>query len=309
MRKKIPIFWFCLVGTIFLTVGVIFLPRYLSRSLDYRRMNYMEISNRTDFSFLKPASNDVVEVARAFQYLNTTGEEPVLLLSLEDPDQISKDLLAAVYEQSMIMSECGAIPWTGINDDLVETEDGYFIPSYYNWTEDVTFARSYSLTYESLEDPNKKEMLNFWYLNFSDGKRFDYTFIANAITYQIYYAKIYNESASYMATAYQMEHEMFSVGTDAVSGKSSIKSEEYTDSVTDAFSVGCENYYGAIGSSYVGQNTLYNKIGIAILYFDKKPESTQNIYVEKRIALEPFSDYLGISIGFQDLIRWAEELL
>ena len=46
------LFWICLTGTILLTAGVIFLPRYLSRSLDLRELNWVEVGERDDFSFL-----------------------------------------------------------------------------------------------------------------------------------------------------------------------------------------------------------------------------------------------------------------
>lgn len=309
MIRKIPVFWYCLLGTILLTAGVIFLPRHLSRSLDQRRMNHMEVSGRSDFSFLKPASNDIVEVARAFQSLDKSEIEPVLLMTLEDPAQISRELLEAVYEQAMYMSEYGVIPWVGIEDGIVKSEDGYMIPSNHLWYEDVTFARSYSLTYASLEDPNQKEMLNFWYLHFSDGRRFDYSFIINAITYQIYYAKIYNESASHMAVMFQEEDGTSIPEIDVDADKVLAKSEGYLDYIAETFAAGCENYYGAGGNTYVGHNTLNNKMGIVILYYHGEEESTQNIYVEKRMISEPFSEYMGISVGFQGLIRWADELL
>lgn len=53
MRKQNGVFWFCLAGTVLLTWGVIFLPRYLSRSLDMRSIGQVEMSGRDGFSFLE----------------------------------------------------------------------------------------------------------------------------------------------------------------------------------------------------------------------------------------------------------------
>ena len=53
MKIKEHLFLFCLTGTLFLTAGVVFLPRYFSRSLDMRNLNQVEASEREDFSFLE----------------------------------------------------------------------------------------------------------------------------------------------------------------------------------------------------------------------------------------------------------------
>ncbi len=307
MRRKIPVFWLCLIGTLLLTMGVIFLPRYFSRSLDMRRMNHVEASRRDDFSFLKPASNEVVEVSRAFQSLLKDEKEPILLTSLNDPSQISLELLDAVYEQAMVGAEMGIFPWLNIEDGNISSAYDSFIPVYHNWQNDVTFARSYSITYTSSNDPHKQEILNFWYLNFSDGKRFDYSFIINAVTYQIYYAKIYNEFSSQMAESFFLEKEQLYYETKS-NTSSSNPSDSYRYYLSEQFRNGCELYYEAIGSSQA-QSSLEDKMGIAILYYDKGSEGTQNVYIERRVITEPFSDYLGISMGFQDLIRWADALL
>lgn len=305
MRRKIPVFWFCLVGTILLTVGVIFLPRYVSRSLDLRRMNHVEVSKREDFSFLKPGSNEVVEVSQAFRNLEQEGENPLLLATIDNPEQISTELLDAVSEQTTLACEYGILPWLGIEDG--ETVLGeYKVPVYRNWTDYVTSARSYSLTYASSEEPNKKEILNFWYLHFSDGEDFDYSFIVNAVTYQIYYAKIYNSYASHMAEAYQADKEgIVYEPNDGIS----TKAEGYNSYIGEVFSSGCASYYEAVGCNYVEQSAMNQKMGIAILYYEKEPNDTQNIYIERRIVSEPVSNYLGVSMGFQNLIRWADELL
>lgn len=309
MRRKIPVFWFCLTGTLLLTVGVIFLPRYFSRSLDMRHMNQVEESRRDDFSFLKPASNEVVEVSRAFQSLTQDGKEPILLTSIDDPSQISQELLAAVYEQAMMGAELGILPWLNIEEDTTDSSydasyDKDWIPVYHNWQDDVSFARFYSITYTSESDAHKQEILNFWYLNFSDGKRFDYSFIINAVTYQMYYAKIYNGFSSDMAESFLEKQEIEYYETES----SLVKSSNYRDYLRTLFQSGCEIYYEAIGSTQA-QSSLTDKIGIAILYYDKGLDGTQNVYIERRIISEPFSEYLGISMGFQDLIRWADTLL
>ena len=232
-----------------------------------------------------------------------------MLTSIDDPSQISQELLAAVYEQAMMGAELGILPWLNIEEDTTDSSydssyDKDLIPVYHNWQDDVSFARFYSITYTSESDAHKQEILNFWYLNFSDGKRFDYSFIINAVTYQMYYAKIYNGFSSDMAESFLEKQEIEYYETES----SLVKSSNYRDYLRTLFQSGCEIYYEAIGSTQA-QSSLTDKIGIAILYYDKGLDGTQNVYIERRIISEPFSEYLGISMGFQDLIRWADTLL
>ena len=76
------LFWICLTGTILLTAGVIFLPRYLSRSLDLRELNWVEVGERDDFSFLEPSSGSVLENVQVFRNLTYNGENLTLISSI-----------------------------------------------------------------------------------------------------------------------------------------------------------------------------------------------------------------------------------
>ena len=65
-------------------------------------------------------------------------------------------------------------------------------PAFYDWMNELKFAKYYSLTCESDPDSHMMQMMNLWYLRFSDEQTFDYYFLVNASTCQIYYAEIYN---------------------------------------------------------------------------------------------------------------------
>lgn len=315
MRKQNGVFWFCLAGTVLLTWGVIFLPRYLSRSLDMRSIGQVEMSGRDGFSFLEAGSNDILGVVRAFQYLEKDGENPILITSIEEPAQIDREMLDHIYEEVTYASEFGMLPGLEIREKYKETYDALELV-YTNWSEQVKYARYYSLTYESIENPNKKEMLNFWYLRFSDGVRFDYYFIVNAVTWQIYYAEIYNELTENIiadGTLYTRDANISQ--NSVIEGDMGIsESIYYIDGVGITCSAACMAYYEALDWEYIkqtGQKTLNEKIGIIILYCREEEEmgNIKNVYIEINTRKESVIDgFRGISIGFQDLSGWAEYL-
>ena len=188
MKGQNRVFWLCLTGTILLALGIIFLPRYFSRSLDMSSIGQVEVTGRDGFSFLEAGSNDIPGVARAFRYLEKNGENPILISSLEEPSQIDRELTEKVYYEANSTAKLGMVPWLGIELEDQSAND-WKTGLYKDWSECVKFARYYSLTYESLENSNKKEMMNLWYLRFSDDESFDYYFVVNAVTCAIYYGE------------------------------------------------------------------------------------------------------------------------
>ena len=78
MKRQNGFFWVCLAGTVLLAIGVVFLPRYFSRSLDMRSIGQVEVTGRDGFSFLEAGSNDVPGAARAFQYLEKRDRKSVV---------------------------------------------------------------------------------------------------------------------------------------------------------------------------------------------------------------------------------------
>lgn len=298
MRMKNHLFWLCFTGTLLLIFAVIFLPRYVSRSLDLRAMNHVEISKREDFSFLKQGSNDTAEAARAFQSLNQEEGNLVLITSIEEPIQMSSELLEALHIEAETAAEIGMLPrlmgFTGLtveNDGSAQKTEGQEVFLY--WIDRMRFARYYSLTYESEGNPNKKELLNFWYLNFSDGKSFDYYFVVNAVTSEIYYAEIHNAFTQYEITN---DEKMW------IYDQASEEYAAFTAEQAQQFAIACANYYQSMGCEAVGPQGLYKKLNLAILYF----KEGQPIYIERSVV-EGESDamYQGICVGLQNLVNWV----
>lgn len=298
-KKNDHRFWLSLFGTVFLAAGVIFLPRYISRSIDMRALNQVEGSRRGEFSFLEQGSNDLSDAVRAFRNLGTNTENLTLITAVEEPIQINEELLNEVYVQAMTAYEYGMLPW--ILSGYIEYDESGESESWESWIDQAQFARYYSLTYESEENPNKKELLNFWYLRFSDLQSFDYYFIVNAVNYQIYYAEIHN------ATAEMMLEEERALNRELYTERGYISESAYMGMM---FAQGCMEYHQSMGAGimefdFVNQNNLYQKLGIAILY----PEGGTPIYIEKSESNRKDTHmYRGICVGFQDLIRWVRLL-
>lgn len=309
MRRQNRFFWVCLAGTVLLVLGVIFLPRYFSRSLDMGSMGQVEVTGRDGFSFLEAGANDIPGVAEAFRYLEKSGDNPMLITSLEEPAQIDRDLTEQVYQEAEILAQFGMVPWLGIEQGYQEVYD-WKVPLYMDWSECAKFARYYSLTYESSENPNKKEMMNLWYLRFSDDENFDYYFVVNAVTCQIYYAEIYNGYSENMALSIDEEN-LYDVEVSAMKGTGTDMVYSRKAELGEMFTAASAEYYGAAEYEYIGPQTLSEKIGIAILYFreDEDQETFRNVYLEVKLKEEPhLNAYRGISIGFQDLAGWVRFL-
>lgn len=303
-------FWLCLTGTILLTAGVVFLPRHISRSLDRKDLNWVELNERDDFSFLEPGTNSVLGNERAFRHLTRDGENLTLISSIQDPGRMNSELLEQVYDQVMIASELGLLPWVGARGykfgaSLAEDVDEIVVEPYEYWADQAQFARYYSLTYESEENPNKTEMISFWYLRFSDNETFDYYFVVNAISYQIYYAEIYNAYTDYYADLAERADRYDIVEANLAGEKIVLdKSKQGTSPYEALFAVGCMDYYQAEGYTWVGSENLYDKLGLVILYY-----GGQSVYISQSVTQNDtslsydsgLSAYQGIGTGFQEL--------
>lgn len=315
MRTWNKLFWLCLTGTILLAAAAIFLPRYFSRGLDMGKLNRIELATREDFSFLEQGSNDVPENARALQYLNSSENELILIASYDETARVNSELLKSVYDQALLAANLGMIPWIGTDGyEFASIAGGNMRPYKDYWPENVRFARHYSLTYESNTGSNTKEMMNFWYLRFSDGKSYDYYFLVNALTYQIYYARIYNQFTNFAVDYAEQASESIvsSIYKEKVAGSETSDSASAAKAVVDmdhlpymeSFAYGSMDYYGANDCRYVNGLSLNNKLGLATLSFDKNA-----VYIEQIALPENVIHYRGIGVGFQNLGASIQELL
>lgn len=312
MRTWNKFFWLCLTGTVLLTVGVVFLPRYFSRSLDKRNLNLVEVAGRDEFSFLEPSNNGVLANERAFRNLTYSGDNLTLITSIEEPIRMNSELLDEVYNQAMSAAEYGMLPWIGGKYYKYESPSIKNVYRYNYWAEEAKFAKYYSLTYSSEDNPNNTEMLNFWYLRFSDDVNFDYYFIVNAVSYQIYYARIYNMYTDELIDNMDMIYKEVSSIAEAYTEDTYAASQtiENTYKVSwadingnpyfdDTFSIGCMQYYESDSYGFVEDRHLYDKLGLTLLYY-----GSSIIYIEQSSA-ERSSElgYKGIEVGFQEVIN------
>ena len=198
ITRSNKIFCLCLTGVICLAVGAVMGPRYFSRILDLRDLNTVSIINRDQFSFLEQSSDQLVDQVKL---LNSIGNSGNLMLLSNYSDQETwqnSTLIAQITDQVALAAGDGYIPWLepGIYENyLMETgkkEVAKEAPAFYDWMDELKFAKYYSLTCESDPDSHMMQMMNLWYLRFSDEQTFDYYFLVNASTCQIYYAEIYN---------------------------------------------------------------------------------------------------------------------
>ena len=192
------IFCLCLTGVICLAVGAVMGPRYFSRILDLRDLNTVSIINRDQFSFLEQSSDQLVDQVKL---LNSIGNSGNLMLLSNYSDQETwqnSTLIAQITDQVALAAGDGYIPWLepGIYEnylmEIMKKQASKEAPAFYDWMNELKFAKYYSLTCESDPDSHMMQMMNLWYLRFSDEQTFDYYFLVNASTCQIYYAEIYN---------------------------------------------------------------------------------------------------------------------
>ena len=198
ITRSNKIFCLCLTGVICLAVGAVMGPRYFSRILDLRDLNTVSIINRDQFSFLEQSSDQLVDQVKL---LNSIGNSGNLMLLSNYSDQETwqnSTLIAQITDQVALAAGDGYIPWLepGIYEnyfmEIMKKQASKEAPAFYDWMNELKFAKYYSLTCESDPDSHMMQMINLWYLRFSDEQTFDYYFLVNASTCQIYYAEIYN---------------------------------------------------------------------------------------------------------------------
>ena len=198
ITRSNKIFCLCLTGVICLAVGAVMGPRYFSRILDLRDLNTVSIINRDQFSFLEQSSDQLVDQVKL---LNSIGNSGNLMLLSNYSDQETwqnSTLIAQITDQVALAAGDGYIPWLepGIYEnyfmEIMKKQASKEAPAFYDWMNELKFAKYYSLTCESDPDSHMMQMINLWYLRFSDEQTFDYYFLVNAATCQIYYAEIYN---------------------------------------------------------------------------------------------------------------------
>lgn len=198
ITRSNKIFCLCLTGVICLAVGAVMGPRYFSRILDLRDLNTVSIINRDQFSFLEQSSDQLVDQVKL---LNSIGNSGNLMLLSNYSDQETwqnSTSIAQITDQVALAAGDGYIPWLepGIYEnyfmEIMKKQASKEAPAFYDWMNELKFAKYYSLTCESDPDSHMMQMMNLWYLRFSDEQTFDYYFLVNASTCQIYYAEIYN---------------------------------------------------------------------------------------------------------------------
>ena len=185
------LFLISLLCVVTVTVGAVFLPRYLSRGLDKSRLSKVTVSDRSHFSYLEQSNGGIIENIQALSFMKNEANLMLLSDMKADTARLNTDLLENVYNQAMIASEYGMLPWLGVGDYKTLRKSSYDVVT--DWEDDIRFARYYSLTYDSDNDENTKELLNLWFLRFSDNNTFDYYFLVDASDYTIYYAEIHND--------------------------------------------------------------------------------------------------------------------
>ena len=196
------LFLISLLCVVTVTVGAVFLPRYLSRGLDKSRLNKVTVSDRSHFSYLEQSSGGIIENIQALSFMKSEANLMLLSDMKADTARLNTDLLENVYNQAMIASEYGMLPWLGVGDYKTLRKSSYDVVT--DWEDDIRFARYYSLTYDSDNDENTKELLNLWFLRFSDNNTFDYYFLVDASDYTIYYAEIHNDWTAAEAEAMEI---------------------------------------------------------------------------------------------------------
>ena len=152
------LFLISLLCVVTITVGAVFLPRYLSRGLDKGRLNKVTVSDRSHFSYLEQSSGGIIENIQALSFMKNEANLMLLSDMKADTARLNTDLLENVYKQAMTASEYGMLPWLGVGDYKTLRKSSYDVVT--DWEDDIRFARYYSLTYDSDDDENTKELLN-----------------------------------------------------------------------------------------------------------------------------------------------------
>ena len=198
ITRSNKIFCLCLTGVLCLAAGTILGPRYFSRILDLRDLNAVSIIKRDQFSFLEQSSDQLVDQIDLLNSIENGGNLLLLSNYSDQKNWQNSTLIAQVTDQVALATGDGYIPWLepGIYEnylmEIMKKQTSKEALAFYDWMNELKFAKYYSLTCESDPDSHMMQMMNLWYLRFSDEQTFDYYFLVNASTCQIYYAEIYN---------------------------------------------------------------------------------------------------------------------
>ena len=294
MRKSNSFFLLCLIGTLLLASGIILLPRYFSRSMDIRNMNRVAAVNRDDFSFLETSSGSVTDTVHALGKLKRDGSNLKLITSFNNSATINDELLDHIHTQTMDTVNYHFLPWIDTSDYEASLKMGWSMGLNESWINHIRFARYYSLTYDSNTHPNTKEILNLWFLRFTDGESFDYYFLIDAVNYRIYYAEIYNVYTDQMILFKASEY-------PEIEKKSAYEIYAKNEAL---FAQGSALYYGAQDYRYVSSSNLTDKLALVVLNFDQ-----ETVYLEQLVMPENNFPYRGISVGFQGLGEKIQNLM
>ncbi|MCC8162908.1 MAG: hypothetical protein LIO86_07030 [Lachnospiraceae bacterium] len=309
------LFWLSLLMIVLLAVGVLFMPRMVSRWLDDGRLNTVEQADRDQFQYLEQSSDNVIDIIQAFSYLDNGGEL-LLLSTLEEENAYgNSDLIKSVYDQAIQAANDGMLVWISERGyDAAYAASDEFEPTealYEDWSEHIRSAKYYSLTYDTEEDDNTKEMLNFWYLNFTDGTNYDYSFLVNASSYQIYYAEIYNSCTNYgmmLAQDYLADEDREAISVQRVlydEKNDATQGKEYYGSLSfyeNCFFNGCIDYYGAVDGRYVQGSSGNDYNSMTVLHM-----RDGTLYVEQQMLQG--NGWYGIGVGFRGLGDSVRKLL
>ena len=105
------LFLISLLCVVTITVGAVFLPRYLSRGLDKSRLNKVTVSDRSHFSYLEQSNGGIIENIQALSFMKSEANLMLLSDMKADTARLNTDLLENVYNQAMVASEYGMLPW------------------------------------------------------------------------------------------------------------------------------------------------------------------------------------------------------
>ena len=93
-------FTICLTGTVLLAAAVIFLPRYISRSLDLRNLNRISLTDRDQVSYMEPSSYDLPGNDEGFRSLINGKGELTLITSFDrQTTRLNEEMLQEIYDQ------------------------------------------------------------------------------------------------------------------------------------------------------------------------------------------------------------------
>ena len=296
IRKVDCRFLLCLCGVICLAVVTIVGPRYFSRMLDQTNLNAVSVVNRDSFSFLEQSSDQLVDQVKL---LNSIGNGGNLMLLSSYSDQETwqnSTLIAQITDQAALASGDGYIPWLepGIYDNYVTTTGDKQAAkeslAFYDWMNELRSAKYYSLTCESDLDSHMMQMMNLWYLRFSDDQTFDYYFLVNADTCQIYYAEIYN-----LLTDMEADDSWTETPSNASTDEALFYGPEYTEQ----FASGSFYYYQADDYLMVYGSEGQNYDCLSVLHFGDEVSYMELVNLGRSTELK--RNLYGYGVGVRGL--------